>query len=187
MRNLRIAYKIPKDRKSFKLDSNELLISVENGRISDIIRDGGTYPLQNGGVEWYFADEGENSFELSYSGSNINFKFSITAHVAFPTQVINSGRILKGKMPDLIVDWAGSAGVSNIITEFIGRRNITDEAAFFSGNACELLEREIMSFCSEYFIKELCMLPDKVEIKKKVSVTQSQTPKTQKSKYRFII
>ena len=44
-----------------------------------------------------------------------------------------------------------------------------------------------MIFCREYFIKEFGMLPDRVEIKKKVAADQTQSPQKKKSKYRFII
>lgn len=184
MRNSKIAYKIPKNRDSFKLDNNELLVSVENGRVSGLIRGGGTYPLSHEGTEWYFVDEGENSFELFYDRGNISFTFLVIARVAFPTIVINNSRLLKAKMPDLILEWEGMTAATNLITKFLADRSITSEAAFFSGNVCELLERELMIFFREHFIKDLGMLIDRVDIKTKVVSNQVQQPK-QPNKHRF--
>jgi hypothetical protein len=198
MRNSKIVGKIPRNRETFNLGNDELLISVIGGEIAELIRGGGSYPIQQDDVtEWYFVDEGENSFEFSYNGGSINFTFTICGRVAFPTLLISSNYLLKTKMPDAVSEWIGSVGATNLITDFLAKRGISDEMMLFGGNGCALLERELMLFCREHFIKEFGMLLDRVEIKKKVVAKKAQpTPKPteakksenqQKSKYRFII
>lgn len=179
-----IVGKIPLRRSSFS--ANEVLIAVNNGKISDIIRIDGKLALQReDNTEWYFVDEGEYQYDISYSGGEIAFNFSFSSRVAFPTILISNKSVLGKDMGKVILDWASSTDISNIITEFLASNSVTSEKQLFEGGFCEQLENRIRISCREHFIGNWGMFLESVSIKKKLLVRP--TNKEKYNKYKYIV
>ena len=181
-----IVKKISVRSTSYNMDKDDVLISVLDGEISDILRGAGKREIDHtDGTLWYAVDGSEHQFDMNYSGGDINFSFSFLANASCPTLLIYKKELVGKDMPEVVLNWAAKASVSNTIADFLSGRGIKTENQLFSGNNCDLLEAELLKVYQEHFIKEWGMFLNSVAIKRKIAVSAST--KVNKSIYDYIL